>query len=106
MAVSLWAYRLAPLIHRNVAASATKVVLRRNCSSNENVDEKRVTVARRKDSFVMESDAVKDKKVFMDMIEKFKVANPNRRGHVEFINVALTKVEEFQVSNGSRLYTV
>lgn len=55
------------------------------------------TVSKRKDAFKIQSDKARDKQAFLEVIERFKVANPSRKGHVEFITVALDHMEEYQV---------
>ncbi|XP_003746835.1 evolutionarily conserved signaling intermediate in Toll pathway, mitochondrial [Galendromus occidentalis] len=104
MAVSLWRSRLTSLIHRQVASATSRQFSQRGLNESMDADEKRVTVTRRRDSFAVESDEVKDKRLFMQMVEKFKAANPNRRGHIEFIEVALKHVEEFQVHADMSVY--
>lgn len=102
MAVSLWRSRLTTVLHRQIAV----LVACQRSQSFFRHEDTAVSVSRRKESFVVESDAVKDKRLFMDMIARFKTANPNRRGHVEFIAVALKHLEEFQVSGCDRSETI
>ncbi|OQR66670.1 evolutionarily conserved signaling intermediate in Toll pathway [Tropilaelaps mercedesae] len=62
------------------------------------------TVSKRTEMFQIESDRVRDKRLFLEIIQRFKTGNPNRKGHVEFILSALDKLQEFQVLSDLQVY--
>lgn len=50
------------------------------------------------------SEDARNRQGFVEVIERFKLGNENRRGHVEFINVATRFVTEFHVERDLEVY--
>ncbi|XP_065311174.1 evolutionarily conserved signaling intermediate in Toll pathway, mitochondrial [Dermacentor albipictus] len=53
---------------------------------------------------VFKSEDQRNREGFIEVIERFKLGNENRRGHVEFINVATRFVTEFNVEKDLEMY--
>ncbi|CAN8003248.1 unnamed protein product [Ixodes hexagonus] len=53
---------------------------------------------------VFKSEKCRDREGFIEVIERFKLGNENRKGHVEFINAAAKYLEEFNVHQDLDIY--
>lgn len=53
---------------------------------------------------LFKSEEMRNREGFMEVIERFKMNNENRKGHVEFINVATRYVKEFGVEKDLQVY--
>lgn len=53
---------------------------------------------------MFKSEELRNREGFMEVVERFKVNNENRKGHVEFINVATRYVQEFGVEKDLEVY--
>ncbi|EEC11820.1 intermediate in Toll signal transduction pathway, putative [Ixodes scapularis] len=53
---------------------------------------------------IFKSEQCRDREGFIEVIERFKLGNENRKGHVEFINVATKYLEEFNVHKDLAIY--
>ncbi|XP_064477922.1 evolutionarily conserved signaling intermediate in Toll pathway, mitochondrial-like [Ornithodoros turicata] len=75
------------------------------CRANRFLFRKKDTESRltlREDLFKNEKG--RDRKAFVDVVERFKLGNINRKGHVEFINVATKYLQDFNVHKDVSIY--
>lgn len=66
----------------------------------QNVSETRLALREE----VFKSEKCRDREGFVEVIERFKLGNENRKGHVEFINAATKYLEEFNVHQDLAIY--
>lgn len=53
---------------------------------------------------IFKSEEIRNREGFIEVIERFKLGNENRKGHVEFINASLKYLEEFNVHQDITVY--